>query len=247
MFRISIFVVLMMATTVTYADSSKNLRVTASPWSPYVSRNLPDNGLAVSIAMKALQRAGYKPSFSLLAWPQDLEGTQQGSYDVIASIWYTDQRNRDLAFSKPMIENRVKLMVRSDSDIRVSDPAALEGYRVGIVEDYAYKQGAYRDMAVKFIRTDSVEENLQKLLTGEIDIAVADERVALYVLNNKIPGGIKQVRFIATPVSTRGLSIAVSRKRPDAGQIVSRFDAALQTMKDDGTYLDILHRFHVSP
>jgi len=247
MHRIAIFITLMMTLMSSHAEPSKNLSVTASPWSPYVSRDLPDNGLAVSIAMTALKKAGYEPTFALQQWPNDLEETQLGRYDVIASLWFTEERDRDLVFSSPMIENRVKLMVRTDSDILVPNPEALKGHRVGVVEDYAYTQGAYKNLAVDFVKTGSVEENLQRLLAGEIDIAVVDETVALYVLNNKIPGGIKQIRFVDNTVSTRGLRIAVSRKRSDAEQIVSAFDAALQSMKDDGTYLDILHQFRVSP
>lgn len=247
MYRIAVFMTLMMTLLATHAEPSNNLSVTASPWSPYVSRDLPENGLAVKIVMTALKRGGYEPSFTLQQWPKDLEETRLGRYDVIASIWFTEERARELVFSRPMIENRVKLMVRADSDILVPDPATLKGYRVGVVEDYAYTQGAYSDLPVDIVKTGSVEENLQRLLAGEIDIAVVDETVALYVLNNKIPGGIKQIRFVENPVSTRGLRIAVSRKRTDAEKIVSDFDTALQRMKDDGTYLDILHQFRVSP
>ena len=246
-YKIAIFITLMMALLPTYAEITKNLNVTASPWTPFVSRDLPENGLAVSIAMTALQKAGYEPTFALEQWPKDLEETRLGRYDVIASLWFTEERAKELVFSQPMIENRVKLMVRSDSEILIPDLKELKGYRVGVVEDYAYTQGAYSDLKVDFVKTSSVEESLQRLLAGEIDIAVVDETVAVYVLNSKIPGGIKQIRFIENPVSTRGLRIAVSRQRTDAEQIVSDFNAALQRMKDDGSYLDILHQFRVSP
>jgi ABC-type amino acid transport substrate-binding protein len=71
--------------------------------------------------------------------------------------------------------------------------------------------------------------------------------VALYTLNNKIPGGIRKIRFARDPLTTRQLHMAVSRKHPDAEQIVSDFNTTLQQMKDDGTYLDILHQFRISP
>lgn len=230
-----------------HADQAKDLRVTASPWSPYVSRDLPGHGIAVSIVTTVLKRAGYKPSFALEQWPRDLEGARQGEYDVIASIWFTDERAQDLVFSEPIFENRIKLLVRTDSDIKLSRPEALKGYRVGVVEDYAYTQGAYRDLPVEIVKSALLEENLQKLLAGDIDIAVSDEQVALYTLNNKIPGGIRQIRFARDPLATRQLHMAVSRKRADAGQIASDFNRALQQMKADGSYLDILHQFRVSP
>ncbi|MGB5518367.1 MAG: transporter substrate-binding domain-containing protein [Gammaproteobacteria bacterium] len=246
MFKFTLFMSLMLTLTYAQAEQPRELGVTASFWSPYVNHELPDNGFAVNLVMTALERAGYKPSFEMQQWPNDLEGTQQGRYDVIASIWYTKERTRELVFSQPIIENRVKLMVRTDSNIQIPNPREMKGYRVGVVEDYAYTQGAYADLPVDFVKMDTVEENLQQLLAGKIDIAVADERVALYVMNNRIPGSIKQIRFVESNVSTRGLRIAVTRKRPDAEQIISDFENAFQGMKDDGTYVDILLQFRVS-
>ena len=242
-----VFLSLIISQVLVHAEQAKDLRVTASPWSPYVSRTLSGNGVAVSIATTALQRAGYTSSFALKKWPDDLEGTRLGEYDLIASIWITKDRARDLVFSDPIIENRIKLMVRTDSDIKIANPEALKGYRVGVVEDYAYTQGAYSKLPIEIIKVSTVEENLQRLLAGDIDIAVADEHVAFYTLNNKIPGGIRQIRFARDALSTRQLRVAVSRKRSDAEQIISDFNDALQGMKDDGSYLGILHQFRISP
>jgi polar amino acid transport system substrate-binding protein len=247
LFKIVLFLSLICSHAFANAEQTKELRVTASPWSPYVSRNLPANGVAVSIATAVLQRAGYTSSFALEQWPKDLERTRLGEYDVIASIWFTEDRAHDLLFSDPIFENKIKLMVRTGSDIKIVKPEALKGYRVGVVQDYAYTQGVYRDLPIEIVKSATVEENLQRLIEGDIDIAVMDEQVALYTLNSKIPGGIKQIRFARDALSTRQLKVAVSRKHSDADQIVSDFNAALQQMKDDGSYLDILHQFRVSP
>jgi len=245
--KIVVFLSLITCQVFSHAEQTKDLRVTASPWSPYVSRSLPGKGVAVSIVTTALMRAGYTSSFALQKWPDDLESTRMGVYDMIASIWFTEDRARDLVFSDTIFENRIKLMVRTDSDIKISNPEALKGYRVGVVEDYAYTQGAYSNLPVEIIKAGTVEENLQHLLAGDIDIAVIDEQVALYTLNNKIPGGIRQIRFARDALSTRQLKVAVSRKRSDAEQVISDFNKALQGMKDDGSYLDILHQYRISP
>lgn len=245
--RMAVFLVLISCIGSANAEGPRNLLVTASPWPPYVSVGLHDKGVATSIVMTALRRANYNPTIVLREWPKDIEGARQGEYDVIASIWYTEERNRDLRFSAPYFENRIRFIVRSDSDIRDTSPGSLKGLRVGVVEDYAYKQGSYEDLPVKLVKVATVEESLQRLLDGEIDIAIADERVALYILNNKFPGSIKKIRLASGNLSTRELRIAVSRKHPDAEQIISDFDAALQEMKDDGTYMRTLMLFRVTP
>lgn len=245
--RMTAFMALMSCLVIAHAEGPRNLLVTASPWSPYVSVDLHDKGLVTSIVMTALRRANYNPTLVLREWPKDLEGTRAGEYDIIASIWFTEERARDLLFSSPIIENTVKYVVRADNDIRDTSPASLKGMRVGVVEDYAYRQGAYRDLPAELIKAETVEENMKRLLDGEIDIAVADERVALYVLNKRFPGSLKQIRFTPGSLSTRNLRAAVSRKRPDAQQIISEFDTALQHMKNDGTYMSTLNLYRVSP
>ena len=81
-----VFLSLIVSQVLAHADQAKDLRITASPWSPYVSRNHPGNGVAVSIVTTVLQRAGYTSSFALLQWPDDLESTRLGVYDMIASM-----------------------------------------------------------------------------------------------------------------------------------------------------------------
>ena len=245
--RMTLFMVFISCLVPVHAEGPRNLLVTASPWPPYVSVGLHDKGVATSIVMTALRRANYNPTIVLREWPDDLQGVRQGEYDVIASIWYTEERNRDLRFSMPYFENRIRFVVRSDSDIRDTSAGSLKGLRVGVVEDYAYRQGSYKDLPVNLVKVATVEENLQRLLDEEIDIAIADERVALYVLNNKIPGSVKKIRLAPGNLSTRELRIAVSRKHPDAEQIISEFDTALQEIKDDGTYMETLMLFRVTP
>jgi polar amino acid transport system substrate-binding protein len=246
--RITVLFALVLGVSPAYAEDHGQLGVTASPWSPYVSRSLAGKGIAVSIVTAALERAGYKTTFALQEWPRDLEGTRLGVYDVIASIWHTEARARDLVFSEPIYENRIVFMALTDSDIPVEEVEALKGYRVGVVEDYAYTQGTYSDLQqVELIVAGTVEQNLQRLIAGEIDVAVSDEQVALYVLNEGIPEGIRKVRFSKKPLATRALRMAVSRKRSDAEQIIANFNAALKVMQEDGGYQDILHRFRVSP
>ena len=167
--NIAALLVIIICPVLANAEQATDLRVTASPWSPYVSRDLPGYGIAVSIVTTVLKRAGYKPSFALEQWPKDLEGTRLGEYDLIASIWFTDDRARELVFSEPIFENRIKLLVRTDSDIQLSMPEALKGYRIGVVEDYAYTQGAYKNLPVEIVKATVLEENLQNLLAGDIE------------------------------------------------------------------------------
>ncbi|MDJ0860634.1 MAG: transporter substrate-binding domain-containing protein [Gammaproteobacteria bacterium] len=225
----------------------EQLSVVASPWPPYVAPGLQHSGLAVHLVTEALQRAGYGSSVTLTSWPRDLEATEQGSHDVIASVWFTEQRARRLAFSKPYIVTETHFVKRRDASHRYRTLADLRGLRIGVVKGYAY--GGQADAAglkVTPVFMGSVLDNLRSLVAGDLDLVLADDRVALYELNVNVPGGARQTFVLPKAYSSRGLRMGVSRQRQDHTEVVTRFDAAIEAMKADGRYASILAAHRVS-
>ncbi len=221
--------------------------VVASPWPPYVDQKTLRRGLAVQLVTEALERAGYSTRVILTRWPRDLEGTKAGAYDVIASIWFTDQRAESIAFSKPYILTETRFVKRRDAPHQFNTPADLRGLRVGVVEGYAYGGAAPApELGLTRVLRGSVLENLRSLVAGELDLVLADERVALYELNVNVPDGIRKTLILPKVYSSRGLRMGVSRQRPDHARIVQRFDAAVEAMKADGSYAAILGSHRVS-
>jgi polar amino acid transport system substrate-binding protein len=218
-----------------------DLSVVASPWPPYVDERLERNGLAVHVVTAALRRAGYDTEVTLVEWPRDLEGAEAGNFDVIASIWRTDERARSLSFSEPYLVSETRFVKRRDAPHRYGSPDDLQGLRIGIVGGYAYGgEASSRELDLEPAARASVLENLRRLLAGELDLVLADERVALYELNAQIYDGIRKTQILPQAYSSRGLRMAVSRQRQDHAEIVERFDAAIEAMRADGSYAEIL-------
>ncbi len=159
-----LLVVLALGLAVGNTTAGEPLRVTASVWPPYVDGALPDQGLAMSLVTTALHRAGYESVATLEPWPYALEATITGDYDVLASVWHTDERARDLTFSQPFISNHLKLIKRRDRDIAVRDVSDLKGLRV--VEDYAYTEDAYQPAGLRLVASGSVLDNLTQAKAG---------------------------------------------------------------------------------
>ncbi len=226
---------------------AEELNVVASPWPPYVAHKLERHGLAVHLATEALQRAGYPSHVTLMNWPKDLEGTKSGAHDVIASVWFTQERAQHIAFSKPYIVNETRFVKRRDAPHQFNAPSDLKGLRIGVVKDYAYGGDVSPlELDVTPVFTGSVLENLRNLIAGELDLVLADERVALYELNVNLYGGIRKTLVLPNAYSSRGLRIGVSKRRPDHAEIVNRFDAAIEAMKADGSYATILASHRIS-
>ena len=54
-------------------------------------------------------------------------------------------------FSEPYLENHIKFVKRSNSDIQYYDRDDLKGLRIGVVSDYAYSADPYDTTGIEVI------------------------------------------------------------------------------------------------
>lgn len=223
---------------------AEDLSMTANIWPPYVDDDLAQNGFVIALISAALERAGYSTSVVVEPFPKALEATIAGDYDVYCNLWLTSERASTLAFSEPYIENEITFIKRAESYFTFRDRADLNGLRVGIVSDYAYSQQPYDTTGITVSEAGSVKENIKRLLSGDIDLVLADRRVAMYEVNEL--RAAKKITVLPQPLSTRGLRIAVSKNRADHKDIIAAFDQAIAAMKTDGSYNAILASYRVN-
>ncbi len=210
---------------------------------PYFGRNLPGQGLSAEIVRTALERAGYSPSFVFKTWADTYEGAQIGVYDIVGSIWYTQERAKEFAFSEPYLLHEIKFIKRKDDQaITFNTLDDLDGLIIGTVKGYAYGDGFLR--STKFIRVQQnhLLQNLNKLALGEIDLTLGDARKIHYLLNEYMRGSIGKLELLPPPLIRRGTHIAVSKTNPKHEEIINGFNKALEAMKADGTYNHIIEK-----
>jgi polar amino acid transport system substrate-binding protein len=222
------------------------LKLTASPWRPYVDANMHGSGFAMALVARALERAGYETITELGQWPAALEDTQAGNFDVFCTAWLTEERTATLAFSSPYVHNEITFVRRRDwgSGRNFKSREDLVGLRIGVVDDFAYSQQAYDTTGIDIAWAGSVKENMQRLQNRDVDLVLADRRVALLEINDQAMA--KSFYVQPDPLITRGLRIAVSKQREDHEQIIAAFEAAIARMREDGSFAALLNTFRVS-
>ena len=220
--------------------AAEELQVATSEWVPYVGKDLPNQGLAMDIVTSALKRAGYKPAVIIQAWNRTLEGADIGVYDLIAAAWYSKEREKSFIYSKPYIYNEIKLLKNASSNFKFNSVADLQGKTVGVLNNYAY--GKEFDNARGILRAPGIHvlQNITRVLNGEIELTLDDQRVLEYEIKNNISLNQENLVFIPKSVSKNGLYIAVSRLNPKHKEIVQAFNKAIVAMRKDGTYDRIL-------
>jgi hypothetical protein len=120
----------------------------------------------------------------------------------------------------------------------VSAPAlpALAGKRIALVDGYAYGDALQVPRGPTYVPAGTVEESLEKVLSGEADYVLMDALVVEYLLAHN-PEEVKTRLAIGTePLLVRTLHFALRRSVPAAESIVARFDAEITKMIADRSY-----------
>lgn len=240
--RLILILLLSVTAFVHAATNEKSITMAGSLWTPFIDQNHPELGVATDLVASIFKRAGYETTPILEPWSRTLEGAAIGVYDMIISAWQTPQREKYFAFSDPYLFNEIKFIRRKGNPFSYTGLNSLAGKTVGIVDGFAYGDEFNNSQVFNRVTRSDVLQNLKLLNQGGIDLTLGDQWVLRYQLANYIPNAIKSTQIIDTPLSRRGLHVAISRANPNHEQIRLDFNSALKAMKVDGSYDKIIEK-----
>ena len=225
-----------------YSWATEALRLVADPWPPFNDQSLPNNGLASDLVSTALTRAGYATTYRQVPWARAVQGLQRGTYDVLISAWYADERARYGYFSQPYLINRIRFLQRKGSAIQFKQLSDLYPYSIAAVRGYAYGSPFDKDSQLHKVEVSGFVMGARMLHAGRMQLALEDELVARFYLGRDLAELSEELEFLPQPLSENGLHILVSRKHPQHRQITAAFDQAIEAMRADGSYAQIFQR-----
>ncbi len=226
---------------------AEKLRLVADAWPPFTDASMEQGGLATALVKAALERAGYASDFEQVPWARALVGIGDGRYDVLINAWYNDSRTRIGQFSDGYLANRIRLLKRKTDAIHYEHLSDLYPHSIAVVRDYAYSSDFDNDLRLQKVPVRSFPVAIGMLAAGRVSLAVEDEYVASWFLQQEHSNAKDLVEFFGKPVSENSLHILVSLKHPRHEQIVAGFDKAIAAMKADGSYAKILEHFAFRP
>ena len=215
------------------------LALVSTAWPPFTDAPGQPR-FALDLVEAALARINRTATTSIVAPAAFTPELLTGGYDGSAALWKDEERERVLLFSAPYLENRLVLVGRSQADVSAKALSQLAGKRVTIVQGYSYGDAVERGGPV-FVRSDSEEDSLNRLLRNEVDYTLIDELVVQYLVNNYPKESAARLQIGSTPMVTRELYFAIRRTRPDAQAIVDGFNTGIRQMIADRTYHRLLH------
>jgi polar amino acid transport system substrate-binding protein len=215
-------------------------------WQPYVGEELTSGGFTTEIVRLVFETAGYRTEVTYMPWVRVLAEVKKGVFDAMYPAYYSDSRSQDYALSAPIANGPLVLCKRSDRRLQYRSLEDLRPYNVGVVRGYVNTTDfdAADFIAKKIVNND--KQNLLKVLTGRIDLAVIDMYTAQHLIDTAIPQARGKLDFMMPPLDVKPLYVGFSKSRPGFHKHLAAFNQALNELNNKGTIAQIYakHGFH---
>lgn len=224
-------------------SQDRTVNLTTVNWAPYYAEHLPEDGFFSDIVKTAFKRAGYAPVLTFRPWKRSMVMVENGEADVLMGAYHNDERAKTYWYSDTIYLDRVVLVARKDLGITSYQSLRdLKPYQIAIGRGWTYSEEFDNaDYLQKQSATDQVV-NIRKLKFGRVDLFAASETVFRHEVANHKSFSMDDFIVLEPPLKESGLFLAVSRAIPNGKQLTDDFNQALKSMKDDGTFSEILQK-----
>ena len=161
---------------------------------PYIFRNEQGALQGILIDQWALweQRTGVEVEITALPWGEALESMKAGEFDVIDTIFYTDERAQIFDFTEPYASIDVSIFFHHNIS-GIVDAGDLKGFQVAVKRGDANVEYLINQGITDLVYYDSYEQIIQAAARQEEVIFVIDQPPAWYYLyKNKIQDQFNQ-------------------------------------------------------
>jgi len=183
------------------------------------------------------KRLNLKVEWHLSSWDTMIQAVREGQFDVgMDGITITDEREEQIDFSAPYMTSEQYMLVRGDED-RFTDAASfgankdlLIGAQAGTTNFYTavYEvlDGDEANPRIKLFETFGA--SVQALKSGDVDLVLMDKTSAAGYMGAS-PNSFK---IVGGPLGAEDFGFIF----PPGSDLVAPVNAAIQSMKDDGTF-----------
>ncbi len=214
------------------------LKLVSDIWPPF-SNIEGEKSIASDLVDEALRRQNIETSTEMISFSDVISRIKEGKFDGSAALWKNDEREIDFIFSDPYLNNQLVLVGLKDSDVGATSFRDLTGKKLGVIENYAYGDINARQNII-LIPGSNNQQNLERLISGEIDYMLVDALIIQYLLKFQLNDVTKFLEIGQNPLLVKSLHFVISKNTPNAEQIILKFNTEIKNMVTDGTYHEIL-------
>ena len=224
------------AASAVYADGHAVVRMGTEgaypPWN-FINDNGEVDGFERELGDELCMRAELNCEWVVNEWDSIIPNLTSGNYDaIIAGMSITDERDEVIDFTQAYTppDPSTYAAVSGDADLMGGVIAAQTGT---IQAGYVAESGA------TLVEFASPDETIAAVINGEVDAVLAD---ASFIATSIEANG--DLMVVGDPVMLGG-GVGMGVRESD-GDLRAKFDAAIQSMKDDGTLNAMIAKWEVS-
>lgn len=196
-------------------------------------------GHDIDLAREAATRLGIEVEFKPIDWSaKEAELNGQRVDALWNGMTITEERKKNVAFTKPYMQNHQIIVVTAQSPIKAK--ADLAGKVVGVQEGSSAVDAIAKDeISKQFKEVKKFGDNVAALLdlsTGRLDAVVVDEVVGRYYTSKK-PG-----EYLILGENFGSEDYGVGLRKTDTA-LLAKLDEVLDAMRADGSAQKIYHKW----
>ncbi|MCU4654421.1 transporter substrate-binding domain-containing protein [Roseibacterium sp. SDUM158016] len=210
----------------------------------------PQSGHEIGWEYDALEiiaeRINITPVIENISWDAMIAAVSEGQYDMgMTGITIRADRDELVDFSAPYMVSQMRMLVAAGED-RFTDAASfaaneelLIGTQAGTTPFYV---GVYdvldgNEANPRLVLFETIPAAIQALITGDVDMVLADSAGGQgYVTANP-----DRIQMIGEPLGTEEFGFIF----PNGSDLVEPFNAAIESMRADGTLAELDQRWFV--
>ncbi len=239
-------ILLCLSPALSLAQDPDNILYMTENYPPYnfVEKNQL-KGISVDLMVLMLEKLGSKKTredIRIFPWPRGYQGVLNRPDTCLFAMTRTEEREKLFKWVGPFYAEKIVLIARKGRQIKISSIEDLVRYKIGVVSnDVGELVLAEKKVPRENIFPASTpEQNANKLGLDRIDMWAYGRIVGMRIIRDV---GLNPQDFeIVYSVSFPGDNyFAFHRDIPD--QLIEKFQQALDELKAQGTYQEILDRY----
>ena len=229
--------------------SATEVRLAIGEYPPFKVQSAAGGGVLTEVVVEAFKARNIQAVVEWVPNNRAIAGTMAGYYDGSFGWAHSAERDEALYFSaKPIHTYKMVFVQRADEAQawnQLSDPS---GKRIAVTRGNFYSQPFADLQEQKVFDVDVGNEDmhgLNKLLLRRVDLFPLEESVAGYLINTRFEPAeraqflVQKKEFWMVPIF-----FVVSRKSPNARELISEFDAGYAELQRSKRLDALLKKLH---
>lgn len=233
--------------TTSLGQQNQKVLIVTGDYIPYVAQSKSNDGFFSEIVIKTLSDCNIDYEIQYFPWARCSEMVKSGKAWATFPFAPTKAREQIFYFSDPIYKTNQKFYYWKDNKkltnefytyFKISD---FKGYIFGGTTGYWY--GTRDDISALGVKSEWAGDTyalLKMLRSGRIDFLIEDELVCDAAIKTSFSGQADKFSTLSSPAMIQDYLLIASKNYPDSRQLLNKFNASLQKLKESGEFERIL-------